>query len=69
MVDHTLFRPNAIDPETAAFNAELQEVLAEAPAIIETRRGRRARKAGHRRDRSFFRKWRKNELSPDHTVR
>ena len=35
MVDHTLFRPEAIDPETAAFNAELKEVLAEVPAITD----------------------------------
>lgn len=35
MIDHTLFRPKAIDPETAAFNAELKEVLAEVPAITD----------------------------------
>jgi acetyl esterase/lipase len=35
MVDHTLFKPDAIDPETANFNAELAELLAQAPAANE----------------------------------
>ncbi len=35
MVDHTLFTPSAIDPETTAFNAELEELLAQAPAITD----------------------------------
>ena len=48
MVDHTLFRPEAIDPETAAFNAEFKEVLAEVPAITDVPVGetRAAREEG-----------------------
>lgn len=35
MVDHTLFRPEAIDPETATFNAELEELLSQALAVTD----------------------------------
>ncbi len=35
MIDHTLFRPDAIDPETTAFNAELKDVLAQAPSPMD----------------------------------
>ena len=48
MVDHTIFKPDAIDPETAAFNAELQDLLAQAPSVNETPVGetRAAREEG-----------------------
>lgn len=35
MVDHTLFKPEAIDPETVEFNAELEELLAQGPAVTD----------------------------------
>ena len=35
MVDHTLFGPDAIDPETTAFNANLKAVLAQAPSAMD----------------------------------
>lgn len=35
MVDHTIFKPDAIDAETADFNAELEKLLAEAPSVNE----------------------------------
>ena len=35
MVDHTLFGPDAIDPETTAFNANLKLVLAQAPSAMD----------------------------------
>ena len=49
MVDHTLFKPDAIDPETTAFNAELHELLAQAPAItdVPVEETRAAREEGH----------------------
>ena len=45
MVDHTLFRAESIEPETKQFNAELEQLLAQGPAITEvpvevTRRAR-----------------------------
>ena len=35
MVNHTLFGPDAIDPETTAFNANLKAVLAQAPSAMD----------------------------------
>ena len=35
MVDHTLFGPDAVDPETTAFNADLKAVLAQAPSAMD----------------------------------
>ncbi len=35
MVDHTLFGPDAIDPETAAFNSDLKLILAQAPSVTD----------------------------------
>ena len=33
MVDHTLFGPDSIDDETAAFNSQLEALLSETPAV------------------------------------
>ena len=48
MLDHRLFTPDAIDPEVARFNAELKELLAQAPAVNESpiADSRRAREEG-----------------------
>ena len=34
-IDHTLFLPDAIDAETAAYNAELEAAQANAPSIMD----------------------------------
>ena len=48
MPDHRLFTPEAIDAETAEFNAQLEALLAEAPPItaVPVERTRRAREEG-----------------------
>ena len=48
MLDHTLFAPDAVDAETAEFNAALEAQLAAAPSIAEVpvEETRRAREEG-----------------------
>lgn len=48
MLDHTLFAADAVDAETAEFNAQLEAALAEAPSITEVPvdETRRAREEG-----------------------
>ncbi len=48
MPDHRLFTPEAIDAETAEFNAQLETLLAEGPPItdVPVERTRRAREEG-----------------------
>ena len=48
MIDHSHFGPDAIDPETAAFNAELVASLAQAPRIgeVSVEEARRIREEG-----------------------
>jgi len=48
MIDHTIFAADAVDSETAEFNAQLEAALAEAPSITEVpvAETRRAREEG-----------------------
>ena len=49
LIDPAWFRPDAVDPETARFNAELEQMLASAPTLMElgVPKVRQLRREGH----------------------
>ncbi len=51
-MDHRLFHPSAVDPETVAFNAELERTLASFPALVDST-PEEARAARERGDSAF----------------